>query len=158
MRRASPGRLLRRARWRRWPALALTLRRAAPQTGRRCSARSVASVWARGERPLGVVPVLAGQLGRGGWLPQQTRHPQAAHTQRSAGPGMYGDAEPLISAELRSALKAANKHAGQRISMRVGNALNSARAEDLDGPHVSGEPAVPVPTGLVAAQNARIWM
>src|SRR5713101_1775783 len=71
---------------------------------------------------------------------------------------MYGDAEPLISAELRSALKAANKHAGQRISMRVGNALNSARAEDLDGPHVSGEPAVPVPTGLVAAQNARIWM
>src|SRR5712692_10371626 len=26
------------------------------------------------------------------------------------------------------------------------------------GPHVSGEPAVPVPTGLVAAQNARIWM
>jgi hypothetical protein len=39
---------------------------------------------------------------------------------------MHGDAEPLISVEPQSALDIIDKYAGQRISMRVLNALNSA--------------------------------
>jgi hypothetical protein len=57
--------------------------------------------------------------------PARSAQLSTARTRRSACLGMYEGAEPLISAELRSALKTASEHACQCVSMHVPNALNS---------------------------------